>query len=260
MPSRLLTSTLLVLSNPKRAVQVAAWPSMARLLAWHAGKWQAQPSSRGWMAPRGEPAQAPSGSQGHVACLFAMPCESNFSGERYDPSIVASLQQSGPWGSSPLASESPLEGLPAGSCHTASCSQPSHPGGLRTSAQSPGPVDHHDPVELPHSSSPPAQPTQPSHVPLARKGPDSQDVDLKRLGQHLVAASSCPLQPCVDPLRRLLSKGRRCGFDAPAGLESHAVQQQWYVLLDAAKACASSPPNLSTCPADFVVRAILPCP
>ena len=29
------------------------------------------------------------------------------------------------------------------------------------------------------------------------------------------------------------------------------------VVLDAAKACASSPPDLATCPADFVVRTLL---
>jgi molybdenum cofactor sulfurtransferase len=34
--------------------------------------------------------------------------------------------------------------------------------------------------------------------------------------------------------------------------------ERWCILLDAAKACCSAPPDLSNSPADFVVRAFLP--
>lgn len=218
------------------------------------------------MQPDSEPAQDRHGSKGDVACLFAMPSESNFSGERYHPSIVAAVQQAGPWGPSHLeaASRRPLE---RESNHTASCSQPSHCRGLLAPARSHGSIHHHyDTKDLPLSSSLPAQLTQSSHVQAAMKRPSSRGVDLNRLDQHLVATSSCPKQPCEDSPGRPLGKDSKeeCdGSDFQPRPDSHAEQQQqqrWFVLLDAAKACASNPPDLSACPADFVVRAILPCP
>ena len=39
------------------------------------------------------------------------------------------------------------------------------------------------------------------------------------------------------------------------GASTGAPGERWVVLLDAAKACCSAPPDLSAAPADFVVRA-----
>ncbi|KAK9867044.1 hypothetical protein WJX84_002335 [Apatococcus fuscideae] len=50
--------------------------------------WHAQPSGSGWMHSQPAPTAAPACSTGSTACLFAMPCESNFGGQRYDPHIV----------------------------------------------------------------------------------------------------------------------------------------------------------------------------
>jgi hypothetical protein len=47
--------------------------------------------------------------------------------------------------------------------------------------------------------------------------------------------------------------GSSCGGGACSG----APGERWAVLLDAAKACGSGPPNLTAAPADFVVCACM---
>ena len=117
------------------------------------------------------PTAAPACSTGSTACLFAMPCESNFGGQRYDPHIVGSVQQHSPW---------------------------------RWQA------------------------------------------------------------PFVDPQATGTSSDRQLHMQqrqpASSTASMNKEQQQWYVLLDAAKACASAPPDLRSCPADFVVSTPAPLP
>ena len=50
-----------------------------------------------------------------------------------------------------------------------------------------------------------------------------------------------------DPAMADFVRQRGCGFD------NQRAGQRWLVLLDAAKACSTRPPDMSTCCADFVV-------
>ena len=75
--------------------------------------------------------------------------------------------------------------------------------------------------------------------------------------------AAAPWQPCrlQEDCHRLNAYAATCPDSMSSCMHASPVEIQvmpqdearWLVCLDAAKACASSPPDLSTCPADFVV-------
>ncbi|KAK9822750.1 hypothetical protein WJX74_003955 [Apatococcus lobatus] len=252
----------------RNLAHAAGASSMAVTMQPSEGRWQAEPSNTGWMGPhheQAEPAEEHWDFTWHTANLFAMPCESNFSGERYDPSIVTSVQQNGPWGPMHSAACSATQlrqyhGGPA-AC-SQQCRQPDHPAGKQASADLSGSDQCRiqSPMHQSQSSRQPARPLQVAPEESVLKGPATLFTGGQRHNQQPCATTSCAEQSpgevneesCSTNAAGVCTPSVQQAGPGISAEQARGKQQDWYVLLDAAKACASKPPDLSTCPADFV--------
>ena len=191
-----------------------------------------------------------------------MPCESNFSGERYDPNIVASVQQHGPWGRiHPVECSANHSEIRPSAGHHSFCNQPCHHAVLEADGSTEA-----------QSCSDSAQLEQTAHRLPGADDLDSHGIECPDQQPHALSTSSqqpikesCSCHPAAN-VEDGRSTQQRAAQDTHAelpdgqGRQQQQQQQKWYVLLDAAKACASQPPDLSNCPADFVVGVILQFP
>ena len=264
-------------------------------------------------------------------CLFAMPVESNFSGQRYDLALVQQVQQQGlacrgaapsggrcpPSGcqdpATPVqqqampgclagrqSSDAPVQGKgvqgrPAGSQSTAvpvqgqgllrhpvACSGCTRaPGGLlegpdqaegsgqaeQDGSSQPGrsgqaPIEQVCPALGAQRGTERDSSTQAGH-PLetpSRQQPGGAQGDLCRTQQEGAAQQpgrASITQPGTQQKGTAQQPGETSGAQHGTQQEG-AAQQRWLVLLDAAKACGTAPPDLSRHPADFVVSPSAP--
>ena len=233
--------------------------------------------------------QDPPAGAALAPCLFAMPVESNFSGQRYDLALVQQVQQQGL--ACPGAAPSGCGCPPTGRQGTAPApaQQQALPGCLPGRQSSEAPVQGKDTQARPAGSQStdvsvqgqgllrhpvpcagcpcalgelPEAPHQAEGLCQAEQSGSSQP---GRLGQAPIE------QVCTAPAVQhgtegdgsaqrghpLGTPGRQQAGE-PTGdqccmQQEGAAQQRWLVLLDAAKACGTSPPDLSRHAADFVV-------
>ena len=182
-------------------------------------------SSSGWQCSRGKDrAAAQTGP-----CLFAFPLESNFSGERYLPAVVNQIQKQG---LSVLDhKEQKEENAPRQEAETRGPGQPQS--GMRN-------LPIHD-QQYDHKQQRSEAEVQQAVQGLAREGEHWQhQTAAEEAAEGLSGQQGCKEEARVFPSRPSQSEGAR-----------------WHVLIDAAKACATAPPDLTQHPADFLVNLIL---
>lgn len=168
-------------------------------------------------------------------CLFAFPLESNFSGARYAPAVVNQIQTSG----LTVASQEAEERRQAGQ-HEEEAGEPGQEeaaeklekfqSGLVSLSGSDSQHHHtqpHDEVE--------AEP--------AVQGPVSEEDHQQHQSAATQAKGPTSDQTCKEEDAEMASTR-----------PSQSEGARWHVLIDAAKGCATCPPDLTKHPADFVVR------
>ena len=165
-------------------------------------------------------------------CLFAFPLESNFSGERYDPAVVNQIQN---------------QGLLVADHAQQEEENPQRQVQKKEETQNPG---------QPQSD-------------LQTLSMHDQQYDHKQRGGEAEAQQAVQgltweeehrqHQPAAEEAAEGLSGHRGCKEEARRlpSRPSQSESDRWHVLIDAAKACATTPPDLTKHPADFVVRLSL---
>lgn len=161
-------------------------------------------------------------------CLFAFPLESNFSGESYAPAVVNQIQTQGLLVTNHKEQQE----------EDAQRQEEAQGAGQPQSGVQNLPVydQQHDHM----------QQRSAAEVQQAVQGLTGE----KEHWQH---------QPAADEAAKGLSGQQGCNEEA-RGLSTRPSQSEtarWHVLIDAAKACATAPPNLTKHPADFVVSLLL---
>lgn len=168
--------------------------------------------------------------------LFAFPLESNYSGARYAPAMVNQIQTEGlvvssqkqakePDFAQSQAQETRASGQLQSGVQPASCSnlhQPDH-------QQQRGEVEVQQ---------------------AAQRGTKAEEGH----GQHQPAAE----EEAPDSLSGQQGGEEEEEAGGLSGRSSYSEGARWHVLIDAAKACATAPPDLTKHPADFVVNLWLP--
>ena len=160
-------------------------------------------------------------------CLFAFPLESNFSGARYAPAVVNQIQTGG------LAvTTQELEGQQqAGLEEEEPEAQAKSQSGVQMLSRTGQQRTHEQ---------------QQCNEVKAQQAVQELGWEQER-GQHQPAATAEGFTGCEEDAGGLLGR---------AGQSEGA---RWHVLIDAAKACATAPPDLTKHPADFVVRPCCNC-
>ena len=164
-------------------------------------------------------------------CLFAFPLESNFSGERYAPAVVNQIQTQGL--SVTNHNEQKEEVAQRQEEEAQRSGQPQS--GMQN-------LSTHDQ----------------QHDHKQQRG----EAEVQQAVQGLTGGEEehWKHQPAEEAAAEGLSGQQGCNEEA-RGLSSRPSQSdsaKWHVLIDAAKACATAPPDLTKHPADFVVSLLLP--
>ncbi len=168
-------------------------------------------------------------------CLFAFPLESNFSGARYDPAVVRQIQISG------------LAVTPC-VCSKGSEQQCSQQSGLHRSNENQQQSGQQQAEEQQQYGQQQRQSAEEEPQPEQQQQQQQQTKEEQQQSvQQLQAAAKeeehqYPGQHSKEEAARLHVGD--CG---------RSQGDRWYVLIDAAKACATAPPDLTQNPADFVV-------
>jgi len=176
-------------------------------------------------------------------CLFAFPLESNFSGARYDPAVVRQIQISG------------LAVTPC-ACSKDSEQQCSQQPGLHRSnenqqqsgqqqAKEEQQSDQQQATEEQQFGQQQQQPAEEEHHPDQQQQQQTEEEHQSDQQLQTAAEEEEPQnhgQHSKEEAVRL--------HDRDSG---RSEGDNWYVLVDAAKACATAPPDLTQNPADFVV-------
>ena len=160
-------------------------------------------------------------------CLFAFPLESNFSGERYAPAVVNQIQKQGLWVKDDEEQKEENAQRQEERTHG--------PGQPRSDMQTLSMANQQHDYE---------QQRDEAEVRQAVQGVTREEEHW----QH---------QPAAEEAAKGLSGQQGCEEKA-RGLPSrpsHSEDARWHVLIDAAKACATAPPDLTKHPADFVVTS-----
>ena len=182
-------------------------------------------------------------------CLFAFPLESNFSGARYDPAVVRQIQISG------LA-------VTACACSKGSEQQCSQKSGLHRASEEEQQSDHQQAKEERQSDQQQAKEEQQhggqqrQHVKEELHSDQQQEQQQTEEGQQSVQQ----LQAAAEEEKRQYP-GQHSQEEAAkeeaarmcVRASGRSEGDRWYVLIDAAKACATAPPDRTHNPADFVV-------
>lgn len=158
-------------------------------------------------------------------CLFAFPLESNFSGERYAPSLINQIRK---------------QGLSV-TDHT---EQKEEEAQRQEESQGPGqPQSDIQTLSMANQQHDYRQQRGEAEVQQAVQG-------LRRKEEHWQH------QPAAEEPAEGLSGQQSCKEEARGAPSrpSHSEGARWHVLIDAAKACATAPPDLTKHPADFVVN------
>jgi len=176
-------------------------------------------------------------------CLFAFPLESNFSGARYDPAVVRQIQISG------------LAVTPC-ACSKGSEQQCSQRPGLHRSnknqqqsgkqqAKEEQQSDQQQATEEQQFGQQQQQPAEEEHHPDQQQQQQTEE-------EH---QSDQQLQTAAEEEEQQ-NHGQHSKEEAVRLRDRDSGRSEgdnWYVLVDAAKACATAPPDLTQNPADFVV-------
>ena len=177
-------------------------------------------------------------------CLFAFPLESNFSGARYDPAVVRQIQTSG-LAVTPCACSKGSEqqcSLQSGLHRTSEEEQQSGQQQAEEEQQS----DHQQAKEEQQCGQQQRQHAEEEPHDDQQQQQQQTEEEKQQSVQQLQAAEEeeqhYPGQHSKEEAARLRLRdsGRSEG-------------DRWHVLIDAAKACATAPPDLTQNPADFVV-------
>ena len=183
--------------------------------------------------PTPAPAQNSSTASGSEApCLFAFPLESNFSGARYDPALVNQIQSKGVHVA----------------CYRTAAAQASHE------------EEDVQQVHQPHNRGE----EQPSGLKLTQEGRQAQQEQTEeeqRCAQQQVVTEQEAMQLDQHSQEEEgVQPGQHSQKEEDARMRRERPVQsdgdRWHVLIDAAKACATAPPDLTKHPADFVVSFI----
>lgn len=159
-------------------------------------------------------------------CLFAFPMESNFSGTRYAPAVVNHVQTCGLMVANQNEGE---ERRPAGQHEEAAEGQGWSQSGVKSLSGSDQQQHHQQPCD--------AEEAQPAVQGLIREEEHQQR------------------QPATIQAKGITgdSNGNKEEARLAPSRPSESEDARWHVLIDAAKACATAPPDLTKHPADFVV-------
>lgn len=181
--------------------------------------------------------EASHGAAAAAPCLFAFPLESNFSGARYDPAVVRQIQTSGlavtPCACSKGSEQqcSPQSGVHRTSeeeqqCHQQQATKEQHCGWQqRQSAEEEPQPNHH------HQQEQQQQTKEEQQQSVQQLQAAAEEEKYQYPGQH-----------SKEEAARLRVGESGC-----------SEGDRWHVLIDAAKACATAPTDLTQNPADFVV-------
>ncbi|KAL3136431.1 hypothetical protein ABBQ38_005687 [Trebouxia sp. C0009 RCD-2024] len=158
-------------------------------------------------------------------CLFAFPMESNFSGTRYAPAVVNHVQTCGLMVANQNEGE---ERRPAGQHEEAAEGQGWSQSGVKSLSGSDQQQHHQQPCD--------AEEAQPAVQGLIREEEHQQR------------------QPATIQAKGITgdSNGNKEEARLAPSRPSESEDARWHVLIDAAKACATAPPDLTKHPADFV--------
>ena len=187
----------------------------------------------------------------HAPCLFAFPLESNFSGVRYDPAVISQIQTAG------LAVErsghetSSIVSQQTNSQSTKTAQATQH----YKAARQQGEEEEQTEQSLQPDRHADKQQPAVSHGLHARAGKrEKEDEEAQASRQEEGKEDSRVEEEGIEGSRHEEegegTSSRQAEEDVGRG--SH----RWHVLVDAAKACASSPPDLTKHRADFVVSTL----
>ena len=175
-------------------------------------------------------------------CLFAFPLESNFSGARYDPAVVRQIQTTGVTVHS-CCEEAEQRSGQASTSHSEEDQQPGQESGSHSEEdqQAEQTLQHQNGAEqrAPKLQTKPAEQGQPYGLQQPQAPATGEEEEL-RPGQQ---------QSKEEELSNLERSPRPTS------------SARWHVLIDAAKACTTAPPDLTKNSADFVVgrHLVHPC-
>ena len=164
-------------------------------------------------------------------CLFAFPLESNFSGARYDPAVVRQIQISG------------LAVTPC-VCSRGSEQQCSQHAGLHKTNEEEQQSGQQQATQEQQCG----QQQQQQHT-EEEPPSDQQRQRQTEEEQRCVQQSQAAAKDEENHGQHSKEEALRLRDRASGRSDGH----NWYVLIDAAKACATAPPDLTQNPADFVV-------
>ncbi len=195
------------------------------------------------------------GSRSNAAaspCLFAFPLESNFSGARYDPAVSRQIQFSG-LAVTPCACSKGLEQQCSRQSGVHRISEEDQQSGQQQAKEEQqsrlqqAKEEQQCSCQQRQSVDEELQPDQQQREQQQQQTEEEQPQSV----QQLQAAGKeeehqCPGQHSKEEAARLHVGDSGC-----------SQGDRWHVLIDAAKACATAPPDLTQHPADFVVSV---CP
>ena len=179
-------------------------------------------------------------------CLFAFPLESNFSGARYDPAVVRQVQISG------------LAVTPC-ACSKGPEQQCSRQSGLRRTSEEEQQSGQQQAKEEQKSEQQQAQEEQQCSCQQqhAEENPrsDQQQQQQQQQTEEEQQESVQQLQAAAKEEEHQYPGQHTEGEAARLQVRDSGRSEgdRWHVLIDAAKACATAPPDLTQNPADFVV-------
>ena len=185
-----------------------------------------------------------SSSSAAAPCLFAFPLESNFSGARYDPAVVRQIQTSG-LAVTPCACSKASEqqcSLQSGVQLISEEEQQSGQQQVKTEQQS----DQQKAKEEQQCGQ-----QQQSAEEEPQPAQQQQQHQTKEEQQHSVQQLQAAAEEEKWQYAGQLSEEEAARLRV--GNSGRSEGDRWHVLIDAAKACTTAPPDLTQNPADFVV-------
>ncbi|DBA69485.1 TPA: hypothetical protein ACH3X2_001170 [Trebouxia sp. C0005] len=165
-------------------------------------------------------------------CLFAFPLESNFSGARYDPAVVRQIQNSG------------LAATPC-ACFEGSEQQCSQHSGLHRYNEKQQQFGQQQAREQQQYGQQQQQSAEEEPQPDQQQQQQTKEEQRQSVQQLQAAAKAEKHQYPSQHSRQEAARSR-------VGESGRSEGDRWHVLVDAAKACATAPPDLTANPADFV--------
>lgn len=153
-------------------------------------------------------------------CLFAFPLESNFSGARYDAAVVRQIQTTG---------------VTVDSC----CGEAEQQSGQKSGSHSE--EDQH------------AEQTPQHQNGAEQRAPQPQTKSSKQRQYRGLQQQQAPATEEEEEMRPRQQQSKEEDARDLEGTSRAISSARWHVLIDAAKACTTAPPNLTKNSADFVV-------